>query len=476
MALKILTITIVLFLSALVLSAGLVAAQQSQATTTTKEPKTMPTTQPTGGFTKIIPHGMVLHQPATQPEGTKFPTVYITGMCFQLDRTHAMLSAGIEEQGGADLVVGGDAFVFEKLSDIKPEKAIPIIRTEVDYQLKSAPGKGYLAKGFTNGGFVPLGALLPDGQPHPAAGTGVLVATCIAYDAERKDPIHAPATQTEIVWSGWETFLEVLQVRWDGNALTITGRKQIDDILGHPDPAIGFSSFCPQDRGFIAPFNFRGSGGEGAENRVVRFDWDGKEWAPSAIGNTFNITKGESEPCLHRQGGRYLISTRGEDPKGRMYASQDGLNYTFLFDWKNHTVPRILNRGLDDSLYLATNTGPGFLRNPLLAFPMIGEGFGEPVVVHDQDGVRNDKGDKIPFVDHAISANLHFDGKWRHLLVYRVCDLKERTLYGFQKNLIQKFQGDKGPIPLRPTSGLYIAEMKYDKVTSPPFEFAGENK
>jgi hypothetical protein len=429
----------------------------------------MPPTQPMGGFTKIIPHGMILHQPATQPEGTKFPVAYITGMCLQLDRTHCLLTAGMEEQGGADLVVGCDGFVFEKLSDISPEKAIVITRPEVGYQLKTAPGKGYLAKGFANGAFVPLGALLPDGQPHPAAGTGVLVLTCIAYDADRKDPIHAPAAQTEVVWSGWETFLEVVQVRWDGKSLTITGRRQINEILGHRDPAIGFSVFCPQDRGFIAPFTFSTS--EGGDNRVVRFDWDGKEWAPSAVGNVFSVTKGESEPCLHHQVGRYLISTRGEDPKGRMYASQDGMNYTFLFDWKNHTVPRILNKGLDDSLYLATNTGPGFLRNPLLAYPMIDNGWGEPAVVHDQDGVRDDKGDKIPFVDHAIGANLHFDGKWRHLLIYRVCDLKERTLYGFQKDLIKQFQGDNGPIPLRPTTGLYIAEMEYDKITSPPVKF-----
>jgi hypothetical protein len=38
-----------------------------------------------------------------------------------------------------------------------------------------------------------------------------------------------------------------------------------------------------------------------------------------------------------------------------------------LFEHPNHTVPQVLNQGLDGSLYLATNPGPGWLRNPIPA-------------------------------------------------------------------------------------------------------------
>ena len=67
--------------------------------------------------------------------------------------------------------------------------------------------------------------------------------------------------------------------------------------------------------------------------------------------------------------------------------------------------------------------------------------------------VRGDKGDSKPFVDHAIASNVFLEGRWRHFVLYRVVDLMERSLHGFQ--LKQGF-GDvvygkgKGPIPRRP--------------------------
>ena len=76
--------------------------------------------------------------------------------------------------------------------------------------------------------------------------------------------------------------------------------------------------------------------------------------------------------------------------------------------------------------------------------------------------MRDDKGDKIPFVDHGQGMNLNLEGRKQHLIFYRVCDLKERTLYGFQAGLKRQLQGDKGPIPKRATSGVYAAELVYD--------------
>ncbi|MFA6133167.1 MAG: hypothetical protein WC869_04015 [Phycisphaerae bacterium] len=437
-------------------------------------PATQPTSQaasgPVGPFKNIIHHGKILGRTARQPEATRFTVVYNMGMLFQLDKTHCLLAAGLEEQGGADLCVGTQGFVVQKLSDLASAQPIPLLTPEENYQPQTSSEKGYLMKGGAIGGFVPLDAVMADGKPHPAAGTGMIIGVCVAYTADRLNPIHAaPQWDGNTYWSDWEMFIEIVQLRWDGQTLSVTGREQVRDILGVEGPSTPFSGFILKDGGLIAPFGFKDS-----KFRVVRFDWDGKAWTPSAMGKPFAATARESEPCLQRQGDRYLVSTRGEDPKGRMYVSSDGMNFEPLFDWKNHYVPRILNKGLDGSLYLATNTGPGFLRNPLLVFPLEGDHFGQPVIVHDQDGVRDDKSDKIPFVDHAMASNVFLEGRWRHLLFYRVCDLKERTFYGFQKDLIQKFQGGKGPIPMRPTSGLYCAEIEYDKVVDPPFRFAGE--
>jgi hypothetical protein len=246
--------------------------------------------------------------------------------------------------------------------------------------------------------------------------------------------------------------------------------EKVTKVLDEPlyDAIIGH--MAPIDKGFVGPLQL-GSG----KCRPVRFDFDGKKWKPTSAGPLFATTDSEFEASIVKQGDRYLIATRDDKmAKVRIYESKDGVNFKFLFDHHNHYVPRVLNLGLDGSVYLATDPPLGFLRNPLLAFPMEGNNFGEPVIIHDQGGVRNDKGSAIPFVDHGQGISLFLEGRWRHFVFYRVCDLKERTLYGFQKSMIKRLQGDKGPIPKRATSGCYATELEYDKVTEVPYTFASK--
>src|SRR5262245_6987548 len=79
-------------------------------------PPTTPGSEPIAGIKQVVPRGMLLHAPATQPACSKLPTSYELGACFQLDDTHCLLVTNLDEQGGPDLCVGNDAFVFEKLS------------------------------------------------------------------------------------------------------------------------------------------------------------------------------------------------------------------------------------------------------------------------------------------------------------------------------------------------------------------------
>ena len=424
-----------------------------------------PSKAPSLGIQKVIPRGMLLNKPARQPACSKLPTSYELGEAFQLDRKHCLLVSNLDEQGGPDLCVGNDAFIFEKLSDIQADKAIIINRAEPEYVSPGRTNTSFLAKYPVGGFFVPLDALLPDGQPHPAAGSGLLISVCVAYAADRSDP--TTAGKTDANWKSWETLLEWIQVRWDGRRLHVSEPRKVREILGQPVLAGTFSRLSPAQKGFIGPFEFRETG-----LRPVRLDWNGKTWEAVRIGDPFAVSDKEFEATIQQQDQRYLISTRDDKlPKVRIYSSTDGMKFKFLFETNNHYVPRALNKGLDGSIYLATNPGPGFLRNPLLAYPLLGDAFGEPITIHDQDGVRNDKGDKIPFVDHGQGANLFLEGRWQHLIFYRVCDLKERTLYGFQASLIKQFHGDQGPIPKRATSGIYATELVYDGVTQPPYRF-----
>jgi hypothetical protein len=115
-----------------------------------------------------------------------------------------------------------------------------------------------------------------------------------------------------------------------------------------------------------------------------------------------------------------------------------------------------MNQGLDGSLYVSTNIGPGFLRNPLFAFPLAGKTLTEPWVIHDEKGLRDPKGREVPFADHGVGGNFFLEGRWRHLLLYRLCDLRETN--------------GEGRAPLEST-GLYLAELEYQRVTVAPFRF-----
>ena len=190
---------------------------------------------------------------------------------------------------------------------------------------------------------------------------------------------------------------------------------------------------------------------------MLRFEFQNGRWQVVTAGKPFVTVKGECEPSMRKVGDDFLVYTRSiSDRRGRVYRSHDGLNYRLAFDHWNHTVPQALNHGLDDSLYLTTNTGPGMLRNPLLAFALRGESFVNPIIVHDEKQIGDDTGDEVPFCDHAIASNVFFGDRWRHLLLYRVLDLRETNGQG---------------APPKPHTGLYLAEFEYDTIAHVPFEF-----
>src|SRR5215218_2523145 len=72
----------------------------------TNESTTTQTSERVAGIKKVIPRGMLLHAPATQPACSKLPTSYELGACFQLDDSHCLLVSSLDEQGGPDLCIG----------------------------------------------------------------------------------------------------------------------------------------------------------------------------------------------------------------------------------------------------------------------------------------------------------------------------------------------------------------------------------
>ncbi|MFN0165696.1 MAG: SGNH/GDSL hydrolase family protein [Bryobacteraceae bacterium] len=394
-------------------------------------------------FRRLIRHGRILDHPAVQPEHTTKVATYELGKLLQLDRSHALLMASLREQGGHDFCIGNDAIVFRDLSEIRPERAIPLNRLDPNYRLKSGAGTGVQGKFPATGAFVPLGAKLDDGSPHPAAGTGFALSATATFSGDR----------SEMLKDG-DRWIEFLQLRWDGSKLGVQGDPLPDSLFGVHLINQGFQC-VPQDTGMLCPL----VSDKGIV--VIRFESSGGRWKPAIAGTPFFTHPSEWEPSLRVHDGEYRLYTRSRDGRGRMYRSSDGLNYRFLFDQKTHTVPQVLNQGLDDSLYVATNLGPGMLRNPLLAFAVNGHSLVDQIAVHDEkriheDFSRTDKSKEVPFADHGVADNVFLNGRWRHLLLYRLIDLRETNGEG---------------APPTPQSGLYLAEFEYAKTVLRPFGF-----
>ena len=417
------------------------------------------------GIKRIIPHGRVLSRPASQPEGTSKPVCYELGQLYQLDREHCLLVTGMREQGGDDLNVGNDAFVFAKLPDLVPEKAIPVNRVDPAYRLRSGDGVGVQAQYPVSGAFVPLGARREDGSPHPAAGTWFLISQGVTFLPDRSGA-HPQGDCT----------FDIIQLRWDGEQLEMKKGQLPETLFGMTPTGMSVTNYCACGDDFLCAFTVAGHG-----HAVFTFAWDGTRWWPAGCGKPFFdlaswdpavdkpevLSRGETEPSLRRCGDVYYAYTRGWDPKGRLYRSKDGLAFELArtYDWPVNgasrlptlRTPQVLNVGLDGTLYLATNPSTGWPRNPLLAYPMVNGGLAEPLVIHDHQGIRDDHGPEAPICDHAFAENVWLEGRWRHFCFYRLCDL----IYLLKKDR------EKGAQPTSWT-GVYLAEMEYGAMPDAP--------
>ena len=418
------------------------------------------------GAGRFIRHGQILKKPFKQPEGTMNNVSYELGTILQLDKENCLLVASMDEQGGHDLSAGNDGFVFKKLSDIKPENAVTINRPVADYSLRPGKDSAYLAKYPAFGGFIPLGARLENGLPHPAEGTGFCLSECYTFLNDRSDFLFPPEG---------DIFCEIIQLKWDGNNLEVT-TERLPSVIGglaifgnRLGTGIGFNA-CAHGKGLLFPLAME----KGIV--VVNFQWNGSRWTPTDCSKPFITDYGhEMEPSIRKVDDILYVYTRGSGT-GRLYRSIDGIVFNLMSEKENLNVPQILNKGLDDSLYIATNPGPGLLRNPLLAYPVNNNMFGEPAVIHDQGGIYTEDGEEIPFVDHAIGFNIYLGNRWRHIITYRVCDLKERSiaasLAASMKDLGRYLDKNKTPnLEKREYSGLYMAELEYAGVADQPYEF-----
>ncbi len=152
---------------------------------------------------------------------------YALGSMLQVSPTQVAMFAALRMLGHAvvDLEAGADVLVCDRLEDITPERARPLLANEPATHPRTGEPL-LMVRYIPIGGFVPLGALLEDGRPHPHAGTGFALVTVIGYPAalDQQTPAEAQA--------GTHRYNELHQLRFDGRDLTIEHTEIFKQPLG----------------------------------------------------------------------------------------------------------------------------------------------------------------------------------------------------------------------------------------------------
>lgn len=385
---------------------------------------------------------------------------YLFGTLMQVSPTQAVVFINLHQYGLPvdDLEAGVDAVAFDDLDRIDPTTAIPVARNTPATHPRN--GRALLmVRPPIFGGFVPLGARLADGKPHPHAGTGFGMATVIGYPADHSS--SWPAGEADL-----HVMVELQQYRFDGKRFEITASQLVapDAVLtGWSLPDGQLSNGIPDGEDFLLPI----AGGrpvQVAGSGVSRWRRERGEWrAVSFTPVTPNDTS--CEPSLVRvSDGALLFSVRGARPTAvrRKLITQSQVKEGDFQVWRStdngvtwektidvtglgNPVPVVLNRTVGGRAFLASNplraggvdrrgqmVHPGGMRCAVWLWPINDDfrGVGTPTVGLDCDSRFGPSPGGSPWLaDHPTGAVIRLaDGRWRSLLCTRVAELAETTV------------------------------------------------
>jgi hypothetical protein len=407
------------------------------------------------------------------------------GICsaFQVSATQAALVVNrrVTNMPVTDFEDGADLVVFDSLSRFTPGPVLPLMRTDEVVHPDTGRAMFRIAH-MSTGGFVPLGARLADGRPHPAAGTGFVLGSYKEHPADLSVRTVGPGHY-------WAEAYELVQLRFDGQGMRAVDRRAMTApegfINGYQYVWHGLSPAIPDGAdlltgltvGPVAPGTTTTSSmiptvhphghptlGRNVGSGLCRWRYGPEGWQPSAF---IPVTGPDMafEPSLVRDAdGALLMSVRGKGLKEPPGSIQDGLENTFEHfrvyrsadngrTWETAihlprrrcASPVILNRTAGGRPYLAANpyeSGPDSRGRPILStsrrrtlclWPLTADrtGVEEPVCVLDADRefgpprpLGNDAGhDNLWMLDHPMGSVCRLaDCQWHAVQCFRVTD------------------------------------------------------
>lgn len=427
--------------------------------------------------------------------------VYQLGTTCQLSPTEAGVSLNIRYSGtkAIDLEIGCDFAIFDDMGNMKNARIQEFGRAE--YTRNPIDNSEILMARYPRSVvFVPLGATLPDGTPHPAAGTGFCMGVVMGFPAERFRTMTNPfaGIRDEDIFYG----VEIGQCKYDGKDFTVSDLKigPVTSVLegsiitnGGMGPGISDDSdglFRPVTGENNPPDPYRSHGAG-----LLQWKYRDGKWVPVRYlpviqeDDYYNTISGYSgnfvEPSVVRlKDGSLLFTARevGDRPfdpgpleaeKLQVFRSIDnGESWTKCFEVPHfHTLtPLTLGTTTGGSPFIVANPAcnenslgerPGsiVLRETMKLWPIKADfsGLEEPMFVRD---CPNEFG-KAPFgsywrIDHPYSLPLRLkDGHWHSTLAFRLLEHNECD----------------SDAPITPITGNYIEEIISDEPERPIWNF-----
>lgn len=347
-----------------------------------------------------------------------------------------------------DLEVGNDLLILDRVDPVSPKATVPMNRSEIGMHPRT--GEALLMSRYPlAGGFVPLGALRADGSQHPHAGTGFALSHVIGFPVDAAGNV---TVYTEQEMADQFAAVEVQQYRYDGTRFVIeqVGMLSFDALL----PGWQFVSMpmgvCMADGddllgGLVGkPLGTPGRAGSGlARWRRMDGQWRLVSYVP------VTPLDGAYEPSLVRDAdGSLLFCARGGQPGPQetsvlVWRSTDGgVTWELILHEPNVRAgtPVTINQATDGTVYIAGNPHretdslgqrlPSIeMRETLVLWPLSADrrSLLEPILARDCNAdFGTPPCGSIWRADHPVGFNVRLaDGRWHHLLVYRVLERNE---------------------------------------------------
>lgn len=395
----------------------------------------------------VKPRGPLLSGPLQQDQNEY--VCYGLGSPMQISPTEVLLFLNRRRCGTAvpDFEAGSDAIIFNDFNDISANNAVAISRNETGPHSRTAK-PAIFVKYPVSGGFVPLGTKLPDGRPHPHAGTGFGLVTVRCFPA---DLDNVWADNTDLA-----PHLELQQYRYDGRRLKVLRTERIEPEAMLADWSVSrgpLRNAIPDNECLIMGFN-AGRRGQPSDCGLSRWQYGPNGWRPTEF---IPVTgpDGSSEPSLIRDIDSSLLLCARTAGTGsflpcRVWRSPDnGATWAQVINIPDMQMPAplSLNNTVDGQPFIAGNPRRDlvkdaqgrtamalWLRENLCLWPLRPDRTGVETPVNAFDaraafGPAPDIGDwfvNFWYADHPIGGVFRLaDGLWHSLLFFRTMVLAE---------------------------------------------------